>query len=337
MLGTTGVGKTTFLTAMYYELGQVGRNGFKLRADRNSHIVLSRNWKELVQSHIWPKPNADYSEFRLELRHGDDHIKEFDFVDYRGGAVTDLKEEEHYQKLSNDVERSDALLILADSWYIANKSTAYAEEQNEIHNIQWFLEEYLLKNKDKKLSIGIVLTKIDTLQADQYEEFKTKCFSVFKSILDLAKTKQDRLKMSFIPISVVGYDTCDIKVNKQNGRTIMECDLIDDPKPVNVHWPIIYCIAKSIEFRIETLDEAISNKKDEWIEIKEKKSGIWNYLTAIFDGEKLPYQKANDIYNEIENKKGELSRLQVRIEPLIREIAVLGEVKYDEMHVPPQP
>jgi len=332
MLGTTGVGKTTFLTAMYHELGEIGRNGFKLRAQRNAHILLSRNWKELVQSRTWPKPNADYSEFRFELRHNDENIKEFDFVDYRGGAITDLEETEHYKKLSNDVERSDGLLILGDSWYIANQSTDVANAQNEIGTIKWFLEEFLIKHENKKLIIGIVLTKIDSVRPDQYQDFKARYYSVFESLLKLARNRKSQLRIAFIPISVVGYNTCKVEVTQAHGKPpTIECELVDDPKPVNVHWPILYCIAKSIEFRIETLDEVLKLKKDELIDLRVNKSGIWNYVTALFSGDQFPSAKADQLYSEIQNQKAELKSLQVKVTPLVKEINGLGDVGVDDI------
>lgn len=335
MLGTTGVGKTTFLTAMYHELGEVGRNGFKLRAQRNAHIVLSRNWKELVQSHTWPKPNADYSEFHFELRHQDISIKEFDFVDYRGGAITDLEEAEHYKKLSNDVERSDGLLILGDSWYIANQTADVANAQNEIGTIQWFLEEFLIKHKHKKLIIGIVLTKIDLVKPEQYEEFKSRCNSVFKNLIDLAKKKKKQLRISFIPISVVGINTCKVEISQTKGRLpTIDCELVNDPAPVNVHWPILYCIAKSIEFRIDALNEVLALKKDELIDVQVNKSGVMDYLSAIFNGEALPYFKADQIYKEIENQKNEMSLLQAKVYSLVKEINGIGEAGLDDIFIP---
>lgn len=339
MLGTTGVGKTTFFTAMYHELGEVGRNNFRIRADRNPHLILSRNWKELVQNGKWPKPNADYSEFKLELRHGDECIKEFDFVDYRGGAITDLEDEEHYKRLSADVERSDGLLILADSWYIANLTAQKANAQNEIGTIQWFLEEFLYKeeHKHKKLSIGIVLTKIDTVRPEQYQTFRNQCYSVFESILDLAKRKRSQLKVSFIPVSVVGYDTCEIIVSNNGGRIpVIECKLKDDPKPVNIHWPILFCIAKSIEFRIETLEDVIRFKKEELHDLKTNRSGFWDYVSAVFSDRKLPFQEADELYEDIENKKDELYRLRMRVDPLVKEISDLGEASLGDFYRPHQ-
>ena len=50
MLGTMGVGKTTFLTAMYQEMGYEGRSGFYLKTDTTTDKFLTGKWNEMIET-----------------------------------------------------------------------------------------------------------------------------------------------------------------------------------------------------------------------------------------------------------------------------------------------
>jgi len=334
MMGTTGVGKTTYLVAMYNDLARKGRNGFKLKANKDIDVRLGNDWRDMVGSHSWPRPSDYYLDMEFELFFNTTKITDFNFVDYRGGAIKDLSDTDHAKKLTNDLLRSDALLILADSWFIANTEYDIADIQNEVNRIQIFIEDFFEKNPEKRLVLGVVLTKIDTIKHEQVDEFKERCFDLFNNVLDLAYRKQNQICGAFIPISVAGFNTVSIEVNEVPGIYIPQVNskLNASPKPVHVHWPLLYCIARCMQFNLGDLNSQIENKTREVINLTSQ-IGLWDEITSFFRDEKSNRRKALDAKEILDNKRTEASQISEKLHPLLQEVDCLGELRKRQLYL----
>ena len=94
MLGVSGSGKTSFMTAMYGMMSTGDcLQGFLLSSENVSqHQRLAKNWEELLDddSREWPESTAgETATYDFNLTHGTKPVIGFDWLDYRGGAIKD--------------------------------------------------------------------------------------------------------------------------------------------------------------------------------------------------------------------------------------------------------
>ncbi len=333
MLGTMGVGKTTFLTAMYQEMGYEGRSGFYLKTDTATDKFLTGKWNEMIETFVWPQPTPDYRAFDFDLVFGTKFIKKFSFVDYRGGSLRGVEtDDKQAEKLMEDIDRSDCLLILADSYYIANSHKYIATARNELQIIQSFLDKYITSHPQKYLSIGVILTKIDLVPPENYEDFRHRCFTVFKNLTTLTLNHRPRVEFSYIPISVTGYGNCSIDVTMQGNMPVVTCKLTDFPDPLFVSWPVLYSVKKSFEFRqreISALKKALNSdrtalKNRDWID----------KFVAVLRGEKLTWFRELELVEQLDKLEEENKAIEDRVTHLVTEVNVLGDGWREQLYMP---
>ena len=112
MLGTTGAGKTCFLVGMYADMSG-GRRGFTFSTNPDDDLDLSNKWSRLVEAgrDRWPPLTVDQPKsYTFGFNYGFRRIMEFDWIDYRGGALSigrsteaDVQELKRYLRQSSYV------------------------------------------------------------------------------------------------------------------------------------------------------------------------------------------------------------------------------------------
>ena len=155
MLGHTGVGKTTYMGAMYGHL-QNAINGFSLAADSaDDHKRLMRIHREVLDGK-WP-PNTDQrSKYDFTLMYDQEECFAFNWADYRGGAIRDRRESSQIDELMEDLREADAILIFCDGAEIANGRT----RSSEIGRMTQFVSR-AIRDNERPLTVIIVYTKMD--------------------------------------------------------------------------------------------------------------------------------------------------------------------------------
>ena len=280
-----------------------------------------------------PQPTPDYREFDFDLVFGTKFIKKFTFVDYRGGSLRGIEtDDKQAEKLMEDIDRSDCLLILADSYFIANSHKYIATARNELQIIQSFLDKYITSHPQKYLSIGVILTKIDLVSPENYDDFRHRCFTVFKNLTTLTLNHRPRVEFSYIPISVTGYGNCAVDVTLHGNMPVVTCKLTDFPEPLFVSWPVLYSVKKSFEFRqreILALKRAINSdrtalKNRDWID----------RIVAVLRGEKLTWFKDLELLEELDKLEVENRAIEDRVAHLVTEVEVLGDGWREQLHMP---
>jgi Double-GTPase 2 len=115
MLGTTHSGKTTYLLGMYSILS-VGQDGFFLHADDpDLDLELSENWDALVDEGVLPPPTPDTPKsYPFAFRSGFTRLVTVDWLDYRGGAMTDRSNAKDAAELTERLAASDSIYLTLD-------------------------------------------------------------------------------------------------------------------------------------------------------------------------------------------------------------------------------
>ncbi len=159
MVGHSSSGKTTYMAAMY---------GMMLGGIENYSIV-SRTQKghdnlcklcELIIDGDYPGATDFFSEYNFYLKYNDNPILDFDWYDYRGGALlqtTDSSSE--IKDLKEKIASSDALIVFLDGDKITRRDNSTVKEYRRISMyIQSAVEKI---DKDSIYPISIVITKGD--------------------------------------------------------------------------------------------------------------------------------------------------------------------------------
>jgi energy-coupling factor transporter ATP-binding protein EcfA2 len=170
MIGHTGVGKTTYMAALYGAM-QHSLRGFRLRAkDADDHRRLLNLAHAIDEGH-YPASTDQRSEYLFSLRHNDDEVIQFKWSDYRGQAIRESgKTSEQARKLQHDLKDADGLMLFCDSEALANGET----QANQLGRLI-SLAQYALRDIETPMALAVVLTKSDSIpdySAEMIEYFR---------------------------------------------------------------------------------------------------------------------------------------------------------------------
>jgi hypothetical protein len=116
LFGGTGQGKTTYTLALLYQMAQ-GIDGFRIESHNADTATKYLNpWRDFVIARKWPAPTTGRREDNFKLIFQDEHITDFSWVDYQGGAINiPTDESEEAAQLHADIQESNAIIIVADA------------------------------------------------------------------------------------------------------------------------------------------------------------------------------------------------------------------------------
>lgn len=330
MLGTSGVGKTTLMAAMYHVLGRRGFNGFKLRAERDLDLRLASLWEQMALRGKWPLSTLgpDIQRMHFDLLYNDNPVISFEFIDYRGDAIKDTSEHSDAKELYEEMLGSNALLIIVDSWYMVNVDQIYGEIRNQIHNIQNLIDDFYIQYPDKQLAIGIVLTKFDSVTPQQFAAVVHNCFHQFERLVTKIRRNSAQMRGTFIPVSVAGFGNTEIIVTKPAGRfglPVVDSQLVRPPQPAYVHWPILYSIAKQMQYDSDATLRSIVNRERE-VQRAYSQMSVLDSVRAYLDGRESNESKFRRLWRENTSDRRRLEDYHGKLQPLLDEVAILPEI-----------
>lgn len=164
MIGHSGAGKTTYMTAMY-ELLSNGINGFSIKArDTDLHkrlLVLSNEMKK----GRYPAATDIHTEYCFQLQHNRSDVLPFTWYDYRGGALTQRNEHSsEVTDLVNRVAAANALIVFFDGDKLMKNDYSV---MMEYRITQICIQQAVSKIKDNGfIPISLVITKGDRPDLD---------------------------------------------------------------------------------------------------------------------------------------------------------------------------
>jgi hypothetical protein len=119
MLGATGSGKSTFMLGMYGMLAG-GIHGYFAHAAHDEHLHLIDQWDRLHDEGKLPPPTAERPRpYRFTFMRGIQELLNIDWLDYRGGALSDTASTADTAQLLARMVESDGVYLVLDGTKVA--------------------------------------------------------------------------------------------------------------------------------------------------------------------------------------------------------------------------
>ncbi len=167
MLGGPGMGKTCFLVGMYAIMRE-GQGGFTFSTDLDTDLKLDGYWNQLIEGNEkrWPQANNSTPiPYSFLFNYGFRKIIGFDWLDYRGGALSDSSKEADVQELIGRMCRSSCVLLCVSGRHLVQAGhDAKARAEARIPRINAFLQqlrESVERSGQRLPAVVIVVTKYD--------------------------------------------------------------------------------------------------------------------------------------------------------------------------------
>ena len=346
-IGHTGVGKTTYMAAMYGAL-QKGIGGFSLRAtnpiDHTRLIKLSRH----VRRGIYPTPTDQRSEYNFYLQYQGKDVFNFCWADYRGGAIRETQDSDQARLLLRDLKQANGVLMFCDSQALARKNN----RSNQIGRMIALISNALQK-LDHPLAIAVILTKIDLVDASTlkqmisqyYAELSVFCvgkdlysphnllniwtigenplFLEFQKIFNFSKgsSKSSSDKKPVLDESTLEpfrglFEAIEASNSITGGIIPVACGI----KSINVELPVLFALQIGVSVLVERLRKEMKEYQ-EMAEYYERQTygigGVLRELWDEFQGNETFRQKAQARYQKAQEKYQE-------IEPIIEPVEALN-------------
>jgi hypothetical protein len=269
MLGTTGAGKTSYLLGMYAVM-QTGIQGFTLAAkDMDLDLELTQRWEKLISlkgEDRWPTPNAAAMEYYgFDFSYGFRPLMGFQWLDYRGLALSDRSTEQDVADLILYLQESACLFLCISGEYLTSELTPNTVRQIKSDRMNQFIQQYISNNKQpnpqQPFPVAIVITKYDLCHHREREEIIADVKKLFQALF----TPNSGWLVMICPVSL--------------GR-----DLGDDPDnakivPVNVHLPVVFAVYS----QLRAYGLKLKSDRDRQIlevDVARQKNALWQIIRA---------------------------------------------------------
>ena len=232
MLGTTGAGKTSYLLGMYAVM-QTGIQGFTLAAkDMDLDLDLTQRWEKLILlkgEDRWPTPNAAAMEYYgFDFSYGFRPVMGFQWLDYRGLALSDRSTEQDVADLVQYLTESECLFLCISGEHLVEPINPTTVREIKSDRMNQFIQQYIGVNKNpnpqKPFPVAIVITKYDLCHHRDKDEIIADVKRLFQALF----TPNSGWLVMICPVSL-GKELCD----DPNNASIV---------PVNVHLPVVFAV-----------------------------------------------------------------------------------------------
>ena len=232
MLGTTGAGKTSYLLGMYAVM-QTGVQGFTIAAkDLDVDLELTERWEKLIfvtGEDRWPTPNAaTMEEYSFDFSYGFRPLIGFEWLDYRGLALSDRSTEQDVKDLIQYLAGSQCLFLCISGEHLTEPVTPSTVREIKSDRMNQFIQQYISKQKkpdpQNPFPVAIIITKYDLCQHREREDIVADVQQLFQALF----TPNSGWFTMICPVSL-GKELCE---DTHNGTIV----------PVNVHLPVVFSV-----------------------------------------------------------------------------------------------
>lgn len=333
MLGTTGSGKTTYLSSLLSNLYEGAVNGFTLRPNHSKGSEIIRyidSINTLYSKGKFPKPTTDteFMKLSLGMYKGNKHLVNLDFIDYRGGVLDEIARDENGLKkgeIAMAILASDVNLIFIDSIILNEcKDIRKARQLLGVTPITAVLTEAKKIQKEhstgKKTKIIFVLSKADanTISSQNITEIKKEKVRLLYSTL-YSEFDDESESFKIFDICTVGRDLVSTKVEwDRTNEGITYIKTTNEIKPGNICLKPKNVVSVLAQAFIEGMDNISYNiaKLSNMLEIKSNSmKPIAHIIDILFNKSSKRYEIFS-IESQLEEENDQLIKLKNYIEDL---------------------
>lgn len=310
MLGTTGAGKTCFLVGMYADMSG-GRRGFTFSTDPDDDLDLSDKWSQLIEAgpDRWPPPTGDQPKsYTFGFNYGFRRIMEFNWIDYRGGALSDRSTEADVQELKRYLRQSSCVMLCVSGEHLQEpKNSAVVRTRTGIGRMNSFLTEFRndLEKQGKELpAVIIVITKFDYCYGRPREEIEEQIRELFNPLFSPGSGW-------LVSIGSVSLGT-GLAADAEKGEIA----------PENIHLPLIFSIYRALSKRVDQQQSKLYEDIGKLTEIENE----WGRMKKWWRSEEI-----ERILKETGEDEQKIVALNADLQLLVTELTELREfqVYYD--------
>ena len=232
MLGTTGSGKTSYLLGMY-AIMQTGIQGFTLSAkDMDLDLELTERWEKLISvtgEDRWPTPNAATMEhYSFNFSYGFHPLIGFEWLDYRGLALSDRSTEQDVKDLVQYLSESQCLFLCLSGEHLIEPITANTVREIKSDRMNQFIQQYISQIKQptnqNPFPVAIVISKYDLCHHRDREAIIADVQKLFQAL--------------FTPNTGWLTMICPVSLGKELCNDLSSGEIV----PVNVHLPVVFAV-----------------------------------------------------------------------------------------------
>lgn len=298
MLGTSGSGKTVYMSAMSELFFNGSVNGYTIANRENNYAstaFINKGFDEinsLYQNGRFPSGTSLSVVMPLELRFRGDHIIDIDWIDYRGGAIKELAhgiDNSQNSEILAALIASDVVMVFVDAAVLKvcnNIITARSRVgANEISQLLSFV------SRKKHLDIMFLLTKADSSIIDIQKDLpslKAKLEKVYSRLF--SETDSDLSQFLVIPVGALGYGNVKTdytwRTDDQGGRTLVFNNTVSDFEKmhtVNIASSFAYALLKCLDSESKHLNTQASILAKELETLKTNFGPVKNIIDILFN------------------------------------------------------
>ncbi|BAQ63128.1 hypothetical protein GM3708_3534 (plasmid) [Geminocystis sp. NIES-3708] len=292
MLGTTGAGKTCYILGLYSTM-QLGLQGFSLSCqDMDDDLRLTEQWEQLVFAEEgedrWPsatgnEPHNYVFDFNYALK----HMMGFEWLDYRGGAMSDSQTESDVKILTTHLVESSCVFLCISGELLKQKLTE--SQLNIIARRAGVtrMNSYLAKlaqakqpTNENPYPVVITITKYD------------QCFHRNKD--EILEDIKNIFRIFFQPNSGWLTMICPVSL----GKELAENKNTGEIEPKNMHLPLVFAIYCGYSNQLRQQENIAKSNRDNLNSLREG-----NFLDRWFNSEQIKSLEGT-LYNNQEQIEG---------------------------------
>lgn len=293
MLGTSGSGKTTYLSAMLGVFYESAIDGFNVRPFNNTSDAAVVREIELIntlyRSGEFPMATADtIRTLSLSLYKYSNKLVDFDFIDYRGGALDEIARDEKAKEvnmLSTAILASDVVLVFVDAIILKEcKNDVVARRQLGVLPITTVILRARddAKESQKKINVVFVLTKVDasTIDPEEIPGLKNRVKDIYANIY--AQFGDESRGFKILETAAVGSGKVKTVAKWKNAnveaRNTITTETLDY-EPVNIATVLAQAFLSGIEnvsYDVKKLAAVLEEKKSNFGYLRQMVDFLFN-------------------------------------------------------------
>ncbi len=325
MLGTSGSGKTVYMSAMAELFLNSSVDGYTLEnrgSDFRSSTFVAKTIAKtntLYTNGSFPSGTATSVLMPLELRYRGNSIIDIDWIDYRGEALNELVtgvENEQTAEILATLLASDVILVFVDAAVLKEcRNLSIARANVGANTISRLLN---MVSKTKRLDIIFLLSKIDSSTIDIKKDFsalKTKIGQIYSHFF--TDTNTDVSNYAVMAVGALGVGNVETThkwiSNSQGGQQLTSRHAIknyQDLEPVGVAASFARALLKCLDSEINNLNTEASKLAKELNRLKSNFGPIKNLLDLLFNN-----SRKREIIFDLEQKILDSRRQILKLEP----------------------
>lgn len=349
MLGFPGSGKTGLMYSMASSLVAGGTDLDYVMVpyeeeqssfDDNIIVLADYLQNAIVNTGSWPAGTSRTTVYPFSVEYQPDQriITHFDWVDFRGGLLSNLFKNTHDQSEIDELNglffhliESNAVVLLVNSLHLYH----FKDRADQIklysgaRTLNILLNRFNKRYPNRELNVLIVLTKTDSIGDDwrenNYKLLIEKGTEVFKPIVDMCY-KNSNWNGGIVPVTVIGKRNVETIVTKKDVLNYpldvpinVDHKIINVPESENVESILYFCLGFTLQQMRNIAKESIADYQ-RVIENSLEEAGHLNSILSFFSGHSSASEIARLSAEKKKNDEELLGQFESHIGPLINHL-----------------